>query len=134
MIDHISMSVKDYEKSLEFYDKTLAALGYERSFTIDIPEQNVKVAGYGNGIRPFFWISPMGNEKEDIGKARGVHFAFMAPSVKAVEDWYYLCLKLGGTDNGAPGPRPEYHPGYYGAFIIDPSGWRIEACLHDYKA
>lgn len=58
----------------------------------------------------------------------------------SVNDWekslnfYEQTFKeLGGKDNGKPGPRPEYHPGYYGAFIIDPDGWRIEACLHDYK-
>ena len=53
--------------------------------------------------------------------------------VEAVQQWYAKCLELGGKDNGAPGPRPEYHPGYFGAFIIDPNGWRIEACFHQYQ-
>lgn len=132
MLDHCSISVKDYTLSLKFYDETLAVLGYERSHTIDIPEHNVKVAGYGTGIRPFFWISPMGQHEEEIGKARGLHIAFVAPNVQAVDNWHALCLKLGGKDNGQPGTRPEYHPGYYGAFIIDPNGWRIEACFHKY--
>jgi len=130
MLDHCSISVKDYDQSLEFYDQTLAVLGYKRDITIDMPEHNVKVAGYGANPRPFFWISPMGKEDEEVGRARGLHIAFVAPSAKAVQDWHALCLKLGGTDNGLPGSRPEYHTGYYGAFIIDPSGWRIEACFH----
>ena len=99
-----------------------------------IEQGTVQVAGYGKGEKPYFWISPMGNKEEEIGCARGVHFAFLAPSVEAVQEWHKKCLELGGKDNGAPGPRPIYHPGYYGAFIIDPSGWRIEACLHNYQA
>lgn len=133
MLDHLSFCVKDYEKSLEFYDKTLATLGYERLLTVDIPEEKVKGAGYGKSPKPSLWIGPIGKEEEDIGRAKGVHIAFEAPSVEAVKTWYQTCLNLGGKDNGAPGPRAEYHPGYYGAFIIDPNGWRIEACLHDYN-
>lgn len=134
MIDHTSFAVKDFEKSLTFYDKSLAALGYERLVNIDIPD--VKVAGYGiqHKPRPSFWISDRGyNPSEQIGNALGVHLAFMAPSVDAVDAWYKICLELNGKDNGAPGPRAHYHPGYYGAFIIDPNGWRIEACFHQYE-
>ena len=133
ILDHTSISVRDYTKSLEFYDQTLAELGYKRNMTIDIPEKNIQTAGYGIGEKPSFWISPMGQQEENIGTARGVHFAFLAPSKEAVDAWYEKGLALGGTDNGAPGPRPYYHPGYYGAFIIDPNGWRIEAVFHDYE-
>lgn len=132
MIDHTSISVNNYEKSLIFYDKTLAVLGYKRIITIDMPEHQVKVAGYGSGIKPSFWISPMGKVHEHIGKARGVHFAFLAQNRQAVDAWHKTCLELGGVDNGKPGARFEYHPGYYGGFIIDPDGWRIEAVFHDY--
>lgn len=133
MLDHTSISVHDYEKSLIFYDKTLQILGYSRNMTIDIPEKNIKTAGYGKGVKPSFWISPMGQKDEEIGRARGVHFAFLAPSVEAVTAWHEKCLELGGTNNGQPGPRPHYHPGYYGAFIIDPNGWRIEAVFHQFR-
>lgn len=134
MIDHTSFAVKNFEKSLAFYDKSLKALGYDRMVNIDIPE--VKVVGYGitTRPRPSFWISDRGfNPAEEIGNALGVHLAFAAPSVEAVNEWYKICLELGGKDNGAPGPRVHYHPGYYGAFIIDPNGWRIEACFHQYQ-
>ena len=133
VIDHASISVSNYEKSLLFYDQTFAILGYTRNMTIDIPEKNVKVAGYGKEDKPSFWISPMGKKDEDIAKARGVHFAFLAPSTDAVDAWHKKCLELGGRDNGSPGLRPHYHPGYYGAFIIDPDGWRIEAVFHEFK-
>lgn len=132
MIDHISFAVKDYASSLNFYDVTLEALGYRREVTLDLPE--VKVAGYGNGtIRPGFWISSEGSPVESIGQARGVHAAFSAASIEAVHAWYDACLAHGGICNGGPGPRPHYHAGYYGAFVIDPNGWRIEACFHNYK-
>lgn len=133
MLDHTSFAVKDYKQSLRFYDETLGVLGYERSVTLEYPEYNIYAAGYGNGIRPSFWVSAGGNDNEQIGSAKGVHVAFIAPSVEAVLAWYHKCLELGGKDNGAPGPRTEYHEGYFGAFIIDPNGWRIEACLHNYK-
>lgn len=127
MIDHGSFSVKNYQKSLEFYDQTLDILGYTRLFTFDFPEDSC--AGYGKDPKPSFWISNNGKINEEIEQARGLPIAFLAPSIEAISQWY---KKLGGKDNGAPGPRPEYHPEYYGAFIIDPNGWRIEACLHDY--
>lgn len=132
MIDHTSLAVTNFKSSAEFYDKTLAALGYERIVTLDLP--TVQVIGYGTPPKPSFWISDKGyNENEQIGNAQGVHVAFLAPSVAAVEEWHQLCLQLGGHDNGAPGPRADYHPGYYGGFIVDPSGWRIEACFHQYS-
>jgi len=132
MIDHTSFAVKDFEKSLIFYDKSLGALGYERIRNIEVPE--AKVAGYGKPPKPSFWLSNTGYDlSEEIGNALGVHIAFSAPSVEAVNEWYKICLELGGKDNGAPGPRANYHLGYYGAFIVDPNGWRIEACFHQYQ-
>jgi catechol 2,3-dioxygenase-like lactoylglutathione lyase family enzyme len=132
MLDHISFSVKNYEESLSFYDKTLALLGYTREITLDFP--GVKAAGYGNGgVRPVLWIGAGGREDEAVGSAQGLHIAFKAPSVEAVDKWYQTCLQLGATDNGAPGPRAHYHPGYYGAFVVDPNGWRIETCFHHYQ-
>jgi len=128
MLDHFSLAVKNYDQSLHFYDQTLKVLGYERLMSFDMPTG--KVAGYGKDMKPSFWISSSGLDDEEVGRAKGVHCAFLAPNAQAVHEWYNKCLELGGTDNGAPGIRPQYHPGYYGAFIYDPSGWRIEACFH----
>jgi catechol 2,3-dioxygenase-like lactoylglutathione lyase family enzyme len=136
MIDHFSISVTNYQKSIIFYDQTLEILGYKRIYNIEVPgpDNNFKyAAGYGAGEKPDFWVSDDGIDSEYIGRAKGVHLAFSASSAEAVQAWYEKCLELGGKDNGKAGPRPEYHPGYYGAFIIDPDGWRIEACFHQYK-
>lgn len=131
MIDHTSLSVSDFTSSINFYDASLSILGYERIVNVDTPEG--LVAGYGQNSKPSFWIASFGNEQEHIAQARGVHVAFTAPNAPTVDTWYKKCLEFGGRCNGKPGPRAEYHPGYYGAFIIDPSGWRIEACFHSYQ-
>jgi hypothetical protein len=59
--------------------------------------------------------------------------AFRANSVDAINAWYKKCLALDAKDNGVPGPRSEYHLGYYAAFVVDLNGYRLEAVLHDYK-
>lgn len=135
MLDHVSIAVIDYQESIRFYDETLAVLGYKRVVDISVPE--IECAGYGteepDRLRPYFWISTGGKDEEYIGQARGFHISFQAKSVEAVHQWYQKCVELGGKDNGAPGPRPHYHPRYYGAFVIDPNGWRIEAAFHEYE-
>jgi len=133
MIDHISFSVKNYRESRKFYDETLICLGIECLMVFETEEH--QVAGYGSKGKPFFWIGKdiNPNTQEFVGKTRGFHIAFQASSIKTIHNWYQKCLKFGGKDNGAPGPRPEYHPGYYAGFVVDPNGYRLEAVLHDYK-
>lgn len=134
MLDHISFSVKDFEQSVKFYDETLKILGFERLMTFETDDH--RVVGYGVNGRPSLWIGVETNPnlKEDVGRTRGFHVAFQAPNIKAIHTWHQKCLDLGGMDNGLPGIRPEYHPGYYGAFIIDPNGYRIEAALHHFQS
>ncbi len=136
MIDHISFAVNNFEQSRGFYDKTLAILGYERLMAFD--DEDCQVAGYGKNGKPSFWIGVKKqlsekDKREQVGQAAGFHVGFVAPDIQSVHQWYEKCLELGCKDNGAPGPRPEYHPGYYGGFIIDPNGWRIEACFQNYQ-
>jgi len=122
MIDHITFGVSDFDRSAAFYDRALAPLGLSRLFEEE--DGGVKVAGYGDA-RPFFWI---------VG-ARPVsgmlHVALGARDRAQVDAFHREGLAAGGTDNGAPGLRPQYHPGYYGAFVLDPDGHNIEAVFHD---
>lgn len=69
------------------------------------------IAGHGSYGKPFFWIDSGSSDSKDdfIGRARGLHVAFRARSKEEVQQWYDKCLELGRKDNGAPGPRPEYH-------------------------
>jgi len=138
MIDHTSVAVKDFELSLKFYDETFKILGYARAMTFEFPipgtAKMLRLASWGQNGKASFWISSMGRKQgEEVGRASGLHFAFQAPNAESVDAWHKKCLELGGQDNGGPGLRVHYHPGYYAAFIADPNGWRIEAVIHDYK-
>src|SRR5204863_10152100 len=62
---------------------------------------------------------------------RNLHLAFGVRDAQTVQSFHHAAIAAGGRDNGAPGERPEYHPGYYGAFAIDPAGSNVEAVYHD---
>lgn len=125
MIDHTGIFVTDWERSKAFYDAAFAPLG--ATLLQRVPEQftgGIKVGGYGRGQKPTFWMT----ERKEAGPGR--HYAISAASHAEVDAFHAAALAAGGTDNGAPGPRPQYHPGYYGAFVLDPDGNNIEAVCH----
>jgi catechol 2,3-dioxygenase-like lactoylglutathione lyase family enzyme len=117
MIDHLGIRVSDYRGSKRFYEAALAPLGYKLIMEFD------GAAGLGVGGKPDFWISE--------GKpAEAVHVAFASPSRVLVNAFYKAAIAAGGRDNGAPGVRAEYHPNYYGGFVLDPDGNNVEAVCH----
>lgn len=120
MIAHTSVAVKDYEKSKEMYSKMLAPLGYKLS--MDLPEFGA--GGFSESDKRDFWIGKHDNPT-------GVHVAFLAHTKEEVEDFYKIALEAGAKDNGAPGYRKQYAPGYYGAFVYDFDGNNIEAVWFD---
>ena len=124
IMNHVSLAVSDAEKSLPFYDKVLATVGAVR-----IMEHDDAVA-YGK-MFPEFWVHrrPFDGGKAEV--ANGVHFAFFANSRDEVHAFYETALAEGGTDDGAPGPRPDYGEPYYGCFVRDPDGHKIEAAFWD---
>lgn len=115
-VDHIGISVSDFEKAKAFYAAALKPLG----MTI-MMDYGVTV-GMGEDF-PFLWLS--------AGNPGHVHLAFRAPDRQTVDAFHAAALAAGGTDNGKPGLRPEYHEHYYGAFILDADGHNIEAVCHD---
>lgn len=121
MIAHTSVAVKDYAKSKELYQKALAPIGY--SIGMDLPDYSA--CGYkdADGVQDF-WIG-------QSATAAGVHVAFKAKGKEDVDAFHKAALEAGGKDNGAPGYRPEYSAGYYGAFILDFDGSNIEAVWMD---
>ncbi|HEU4402676.1 MAG TPA: VOC family protein [Candidatus Polarisedimenticolia bacterium] len=121
MIDHVGLKVKDFKKSLAFFAKSLAPLGYK------VLAEYEDGAGLGTGKSPDFWIS-----KGDPPRP-GVHIAFASGKRAIVDRFHAAALSAGGRDNGAPGLRRDYHPDYYGAFVFDPDGNNIEAVCHDPK-
>lgn len=124
MIDHMGLSVTDFDAAKAFYDKAMAPLGASM-MTIVPPEftNGVKVGGYG-WERPVFWLA------EGEKQTPPIHVAFTAETRAQVDAFYAEAMAAGGTDNGAPGLRPHYHENYYGAFVRDPDGNNIEAVCH----
>ena len=121
IFDHLGYSVGDFDRSAAFYDAALAPLGIGRRAEYEFP--GVRVIGYG-AERSEFWINS-GNALRDH-----VHLAFAAKTRGEVDAFYAAALAAGGRDNGAPGTRTQYHPDYYGAFVLDPDGHNIEAVCH----
>lgn len=122
MLHHVSVGARDVEKAVAFYDKVLAALGYGR-----VMEFLPYAVGYG-ADHPEFWVQTPANGGLATS-GNGVHVSFAAYSQEAVNKFHAAALANGGTDEGAPGPRPDYGPDYYGAFCRDLDGNKIEAVV-----
>jgi catechol 2,3-dioxygenase-like lactoylglutathione lyase family enzyme len=118
MIDHFTVKVSDYKRSREFYLRALQPLGYEAVMEYQ------GGGGFGVKGKPDLWLS------QDAPNVRPMHFAFAAPDRKAVDGFYAAAMGSGAKDNGPPGIRRDYHPNYYGAFVLDPDGHNVEAVCH----
>jgi catechol 2,3-dioxygenase-like lactoylglutathione lyase family enzyme len=122
MLHHVSVGVRDVARAATFYDPVLKALGYKR-----VMDYSPGAIAYGESRdRPEFWIGlPHDQGLPSVGN--GTHVGFTAKSKAAVNKFHDAALKAGGSNNGEPGPRPDYGPAYYGAFIYDLDGNKIEA-------
>ena len=129
MIDHLGITVRDFDRSRAFYTAVLAPVGAAlvMEVTPDMTGNGTRHAGFGREGKPSFWI---GTRPDDIATRDGLHVAFVAASRADVNAFHTAALAAGARDNGAPGLRPHYHPNYYGAFVIDPDGHNIEAVCH----
>lgn len=124
MIDHTGFVVSDFEKSKDFYAKALAPLGYSVLMHFPSSPGRPNVAGLGEEGKPDFWIH------DGTPNTPRVHIAFMAKSRAIVDAFYRAAMEAGGRDNGPPGVRAHYHPGYYAAFVLDPDGHNVEVVCH----
>jgi catechol 2,3-dioxygenase-like lactoylglutathione lyase family enzyme len=125
MLHHVSVGVRDVGRAAAFYDPVLQALGYTR-----VMEFLPHAVAYGeHKDRPEFWIQ-VPNNQQAATNGNGTHVGFVARSKEAVDAFHAAALKAGGSNDGEPGPRPDYGPEYYGAFIYDLDGNKIEATLH----
>jgi len=125
MIDHTGLVVSDFAKSKAFYSKALSPIGY--SLLMEFPRSvtgSADVAGFGEPPKPDFWIYNGSPNNPPL------HIAFQVDSRAKVDAFHKAAIAAGGRDNGAPGLRPHYHPGYYGAFVLDLDGHNIEAVCH----
>jgi len=118
MFDHIGFNVSDFARSKAFYLAALEPLG------IGVVKEGEGWAMLGRDGKGGFWFGSFG------AAPHGMHVAFSAASRTQVDAFHEAALAAGGRDNGGPGLRPQYHSGYYAAFVIDPDGHNIEAVCH----
>ena len=121
ILHHVSLGTNDFERAATFYDAVMAPLGARR--IMDLPF----AIAYGKHF-PEFWLGKPLDEKR-AGAGNGTHVCFIAASREAVDAFHTAGLEAGGKDEGAPGARPDYGPGYYGCFLRDPDGHKIEAAI-----
>jgi len=125
MLHHVSVGVRDVERAAQFYDPVLKTLGYRR-----VMEFLPYAIGYGETRqRPEFWIQ-LPQNRQPASTGNGVHVAFLARNRKVIDGFHTAALNAGGSNGGEPGPRPDYGPSYYGAFIYDLDGNKVEAMLN----
>jgi len=124
MLHHVSVGVRDVARAAQFYDPALKALGYKR-----VMEFLPYAIGYGErGGHPEFWVQLPHNQMTATS-GNGVHVGFAAKTKRAVNAFHAAALAQGGSNDGEPGPRPDYGPAYYGAFVYDLDGNKVEATL-----
>lgn len=119
MLNHVSIGVRDLAAARRFYEAALKPLGYRCVY------ESEGSLGFG-AEQPELWVSETASPVPADPNS-GLHFCFTAPSRESVGAFYRAALPAGGRDNGPPGLRPDYGPGYYAAFVVDPDGYRIEA-------
>lgn len=126
MIAHIGLIVTNLDRSKTFYSAALAPLDYQiiREYGMT-PTRPAASAGFGIPPRADLWLY-----QGDPGKAT-THIAFQVNRRALVDAFYYAALAAGGTDNGKPGPRPQYSANYYGAFVLDPDGYNVEVVCRE---
>lgn len=126
IISHVSVGTNDFARAVAFYDAVLAPLGCKR-----IMEHPGAVA-WGK-LYPEFWVqTPIDGGKAAPGN--GTHFGFIATSREAVHAFWEAALEAGALPDGPPGPRPHYSEAYYGCFVRDLDGHKIEASFWDESA
>ena len=128
VIDHVNIRVSDLATSRRLYEAALAELGFavlgEGEFEGDA------YVLFGRGASDDFGLHAVGTQPGRDRVTTGAHIAFQAPDTVSVERWHSAAIDNGGTDNGAPGVRPEYSGRYYAAFALDPDGNNVEAVFH----
>jgi catechol 2,3-dioxygenase-like lactoylglutathione lyase family enzyme len=129
MTSHVTLAVRDIDQAKDYYDKTLACLGY--NYVGGGVFGDFKGEAYAKkGDQNFsFGLMQLQNSADQvhIDNPAGFHLAFDAPDKTNVDEWHKKCIECGGKDNGQPGPRMG---GDYRAYIIDPNGWHTEACCY----
>jgi catechol 2,3-dioxygenase-like lactoylglutathione lyase family enzyme len=122
MFDHIGIGVTDLDASKQFFLQALEPIG------VTVVMEGPYGVGLGQHGKPSLWFH------ETENKPVPIHIAFTAENRAQVDAFYRAALAAGGKDNGGPGLRPQYHPNYYGAFVISPDDHNVEVVCHTPEA
>lgn len=126
IISHVSLGTNRFPEASKFYDAVLGALGFAR--IMDFPG----AIAWGK-VYPEFWLqTPIDGKPASVGN--GTHVAFFATNKAQVHAFYEAAIAAGANDEGKPGVRPHYGPEYYGCFVRDLDGHKIEATWWDVAA
>ncbi|GAB3573117.1 VOC family protein [Hymenobacter daeguensis] len=120
MIDHVILPVNNFERSVPFYTQVLKPLGIAMTMDFKGESGHPDLKGFGDGKTIFFWL------KEGQASANGLHVGFVAKDHATVDAFHEAAVAEGAQSKEAPRVFPEYYPGYYAAWIIDPDGYEIE--------
>ena len=126
MFSHITLGTNDWEKVERFWKAVAVALGLPLLF------EHSQGAAYGEMTGPKVFIGPAFNGQAATN-GNGTHVAFLAKNRAIVDAFYKAALENGGSDEGPPGLRPHYHANYYGAYVRDPDGNKLQAVCHSSK-
>lgn len=125
IMSHVSIGTNDFDRAAAFYDAVLAMVGAKR-----IMEHPGAIA-WGKQYPEFWPQVPIDGRPATTGN--GTHISFLGASKETVQAFYDAALKAGAKDDGPPGPRPHYGAPYYGCFVRDPDGHKIEAAFWDFE-
>ena len=126
MFSHVTLGTNDWARAAPFWKAVMAVLGHPILF-----EREGGIA-YGAATGPKIFIGPtFDGAPASVGN--GSHVAFIVPTCAAVDAFHAAALAHGGSDEGAPGLRPHYHANYYGAYVRDPDGNKLQAVCHSSK-
>jgi catechol 2,3-dioxygenase-like lactoylglutathione lyase family enzyme len=127
MFSYVSLGTRDLARAMRFYDAALAPLGHQRVEDYD-PEDRSAAWGLDDP-GPHLWVTqPFDGAPASAGN--GTMVSFLAPSRAAVDAFHAAALAHGGTDEGAPGLRPQYAPYFYAAYVRDPDGNKLNAVCY----
>jgi catechol 2,3-dioxygenase-like lactoylglutathione lyase family enzyme len=127
VFSHVTLGTNDIEKAEAFYDAVMTVLGHPVLF------KGGGVAAYGEPAGEKVFILPP-FDKQVANSGNGVHVAFKVDSRATVDAFHTAALANGGTDEGPPGLRAYYHPNYYGAYVRDPDGNKLQSVCHRKQA
>lgn len=123
MFSHVTLGTNDLDRARRFYAPVLATLG------IGVPFELPGMLVYGEMTGPkLFILAPFDGQPASVGN--GAHIALLAKRRAEVDSFHAAALANGGSDEGAPGLRPHYHANYYGAYVRDPDGNKLQAVCH----